>query len=493
MAINWLLLISTIILLPRQASSLRSTLPMIRSSLTALERSAMTTKIKNYRHNAMKMTSTSTTASTSFLLKQWPKTMVESRGDYREEEFLEKCIGGPLYEHQATLPRLPVLQVNDTIQKLVPTVLPLSSSPEQSSSFIQKATSFEQQSQHLQQRLITRASTEYKNSSWLQHWWNVLGYLKVRDSVVINVSYFFHLADDATLPLVASSSDDKMILRAACVLHAVANHRLLVCSGGLPQETIGKQKQPLCSVAFKYMFHSCRIPRRDADTYRMYDPSRYKHVIVARKGRYYTMNFVDEKTDQPLPLSVLTSQLQQIIDEEATTGTTPIQLGWLTTQDRDSWADAREELLSVGGVTAKDALDKLESGAILLCLDEEEPVSRMQCGKHFLHGSSASANNRWFDKSIQIVCCKNGKVGLVGEHSMIDGMPMVGLADRITKTTYASIIAAGGDDKKDQLRSASGGVHDIFADCEKLWTGTQVEKSIEKGEMLLGYGFVSPM
>jgi len=453
---------------------------MIRSSWRVLERSAAAnSKVRG--HNIMKMTASSTTvASTSFALKPWPKKMVESHGDYRDEEFLEKCIGGPLYEHQATLPRLPVFPVSDTVQKLLPTVLPLSSSPEQTASFVQRATSFEQQSQQLQQRLITRAS-DYKNSSWLQHWWNVLGYLKVRDSVVINVSYFFHLADDATLPIVASS-DDKMILRAACVLHAVANHRLLVCSGGLPQETIGKQKQPLCSVAYKYMFHSCRIPRRDADTYRMYDPSRYKHVVVASQGRYYTMNFVSEKTDEPLPLSVLTRLLRQIVNQSSTSTGEPLQLGWLTTQDRDSWADAREEILSVGGVTAKDALDKLESGAILLCLDEEEPVSRMQCGKNFLHGSSTSAYNRWFDKSIQIVCCKNGKVGLVGEHSMMDGMPMISLADRITKTTYASIIAAEGHSNQDSIINAGGGVHDIFSDSEKHWKGGKVEELIEKGK-----------
>jgi len=361
-------------------------------------------------------------------MKPWPKAMVESYGDYREEEFLEKHIGGPLYEHQRNLPRLPVLQVQDTLAKLVPTVLPLAfSSSSSSSQFLDCTKSFQEQSISLQRRLMTRAMEKYKDSSWLQHWWNVLGYLSVRDSVVINVSYFFHLADDSTL-----ADNNKQILRSASILHAVAKHRKGICSGKMPQETLGKNKTPLCSVAIKYMFHSCRIPRRETDTYRMYDPSRSTHVIVVRKGCFFAMDFVDSITHEPLPIHVLTSQLEQIVQMADTSkSSSNLHLGWLTTQDRDFWADAREELLSTGGIAVHDAFQRLESGAILLCLDEEEPVSRKQCGGIFLHGKKSSAFNRWFDKSVQIICCSNGKVGLVGEHSMMDGMPVVGLADRI--------------------------------------------------------------
>lgn len=42
------------------------------------------------------------------------------------------------------------------------------------------------------------------------------------------------------------------------------------------------------------------------------------------------------------------------------------------------------------------------------------------CGP-FRHGDG---RNRHFDKSVQIVVFRNGKAGLVGEHSMMDGMPV---------------------------------------------------------------------
>lgn len=55
-----------------------------------------------------------------------------------------------------------------------------------------------------------------------------------------------------------------------------------------------------------------------------------------------------------------------------------------------------------------------------------------------MHGNLTSGHNRFFDKSMQIFVTNNGKAGLLGEHSMMDGMPMVGLADHVTKTTYAA-------------------------------------------------------
>jgi carnitine O-acetyltransferase len=41
----------------------------------------------------------------------------------------------------------------------------------------------------------------------------------------------------------------------------------------------------------------------------------------------------------------------------------------------------------------------------------------------FLTGHLSSGHNRWFDKSIQLFVTENGKAGLQGEHSMMDGMP----------------------------------------------------------------------
>ena len=104
----------------------------------------------------------------------------------------------------------------------------------------------------------------------------------------------------------------------------------------------------------------------------MYDPSLHRHCIVARKGYFFSTNFVDEHGD-PLPLEVMESKLQRIVqlaDDAEARGDAPM-LGWLSSNDRDSWADARDELLKAGGAKMEAALEKLQSGALLLCLDDE--------------------------------------------------------------------------------------------------------------------------
>jgi carnitine O-acetyltransferase len=57
-----------------------------------------------------------------------------------------------------------------------------------------------------------------------------------------------------------------------------------------------------------------------------------------------------------------------------------------------------------------------------------------------LHGLSSAVSdkpiNRWFDKSLQYIVTQNGKAGLTGEHSMMDGMPVVTLADKLATVSY---------------------------------------------------------
>ena len=306
-------------------------------------------------------------------LKPWPQPAIESNGDYRAEAFLEQHIGGPLYAHQANLPRLPIPNVEDTITKFLPTALPLAESDEEKQSLLDASASFPADAAELQRRLQARRDGDMKDSSWLQLWWNQMGYLQVRDPVVVNVSYFFHFSDDGTLPP-PSEGKSLGVMRGASMLVAAAEYRKKVCSGSLPCEAIGRKdpKTPLCSVAFKYMFNACRIPAREQDSYKMYDPSLYQHCIVARKGYFFSMKFVDEHGD-PLPLEVMESRLQritQLADDAEGRGDAPM-LGWLSSNDRDSWADARDELLKAGGAKMEAALEKLQSGALLLCLDDE--------------------------------------------------------------------------------------------------------------------------
>ncbi|KAL7478282.1 hypothetical protein ACHAW6_004054 [Cyclotella cf. meneghiniana] len=397
-------------------------------------------------------------------IKPWPTPMIESHGDYRAEAPLESHIGGVLYSKQHSLPRLPIPSLRETVDRFLPTALPLAIDEEEKASLIKVAEGFVSEAEELQKRLEARRD-EMKDSSWLQLWWNTLGYLQVRDPVVVNVSYFFHFSDDGTLPYEEQPANKSLgILRASSLLYSAAQYRKLVATGALPFEAIGKAKTPLCSVAYKYMFNACRIPRKEQDTYRIYDPALHRHVIVACGGQFYSFDFVDENGD-PLPVRVLEDRLQRCVELSRGGGMKLPMLGYLTSDNRDLCAEAREELIRVGGERMERALELLESGALLICLDENaKPTSKKQASEIFWTGGLTSGHNRWFDKSIQLICTSNGKAGMAGEHSMMDGMPVVGFCDYITKKTYGE-IATESHASGQGYESVEKNVKDVFGDC----------------------------
>eukprot|EP00521_Asterionellopsis_glacialis_P015676 CAMPEP_0195296184 /NCGR_PEP_ID=MMETSP0707-20130614/18946_1 /TAXON_ID=33640 /ORGANISM="Asterionellopsis glacialis, Strain CCMP134" /LENGTH=75 /DNA_ID=CAMNT_0040357615 /DNA_START=67 /DNA_END=290 /DNA_ORIENTATION=+ len=51
----------------------------------------------------------------TIVIPKWPRPSYECNGDYRQEAFLEtQHVGGPLYEHQPNLPKLPIPTLEET-------------------------------------------------------------------------------------------------------------------------------------------------------------------------------------------------------------------------------------------------------------------------------------------------------------------------------------------------------------------------------------------
>ena len=369
-------------------------------------------------------------SSLNYDIKVWPNSkVIYSDGDYVKEAFLEHP-DLPLYRNQNELPLLPVPNVEDTIERFLHTALPLAVNEEEKDSLREACAIFPSQANHLQARLLSRAKTR-SDSSWLLSWWNSLGYLQIRDPNIIHVSYFFQLSDDPSL-----GRHDRQLRRGASILRSAFIYRTQVISGQHPQDTLGKQRTPLCSSAYKYMFHTTRIPKKIQDSYRIYNPARYSHAVVVVSGQFFQVPLTN--TDgKILSLRDIEKSLQECIDRVSWKyDEQPLELGWLTTMNRDDWAEARHALLQLGGQPMASGLELLESAMLLLCLDGDDVFTSQQCGIKYWHGGQSSGGNRWADKSIQLICSKNGKVGFVGEHSMMDGMPAVGFCNHIQEEIY---------------------------------------------------------
>ncbi|RKP35238.1 acyltransferase ChoActase/COT/CPT [Dimargaris cristalligena] len=318
----------------------------------------------------------------------------------------------PLYQHQGELPHLPVPSLDETGRKYIQTIQPFLSQPE----FAKSRQVVEQfiaspEGQVLQKRLLARAQ-QPGMPNWLADWWNDIAYLRVRDPVVIFVSYFYAFVDD-----VARSRPAQ---RAADIAFAAQMFREQVVNETLSPEAI--RKQPLCMASYKNMFNTCRIPAPNVDYLRNYSPSHNEHIAVVRRNQFYTIPTLHTNADgsrRPLTLAEWETQFQRIIDQSKPTpsaGTTPA-LGVLTSQNRDSWATHRASLLAAD-VRNVTLLEQLEGSAYLICLDDTTPSTRDAHSRTCWHGDG---RNRFYDKSLQFIVNDNGKAGFLGEHAGMDG------------------------------------------------------------------------
>ena len=185
-----------------------------------------------------------------------------------------------MLQYQSTLPHLPVPPLTSTLSAYLRSLRPLLSSTEYQKSedkvnrFIASETS-----KILQQRLEQRAQN---TENWLAEWWNDYAYFAYRDSVVVNVSYFYVYKDPVTRGTFTQAR------RAAEIVEAAWKFRDFVVDGTLePEKT---KTGPLCMNAYQWLFHSCRIPQAGVDTTLSYPAHENEYVVVIRKNQFFRID-----------------------------------------------------------------------------------------------------------------------------------------------------------------------------------------------------------
>jgi carnitine O-palmitoyltransferase 1 len=94
-------------------------------------------------------------------------------------------------------------------------------------------------------------------------------------------------------------------------------------------------------------------------------------------------------------------------------------LASLTAVDRVTWAKTRHEFFAKG--INRISLSAIERAAFVVVLEDEDfeysysDTSKLdRYGQLLLHGKG---NDRWFDKSFNLIVANNGRVGFNAEHS----------------------------------------------------------------------------
>jgi carnitine O-acetyltransferase len=327
----------------------------------------------SYRKNQVswdlpQRSSLSSTSSEIDSLPQGETSMspyIASHGDYHADALLIEDTKRPLYAEQQNIPRLPVPSLQETIDTFLPTALPFCQDSLERDSLLEAARSFPSQAAHLQERLLRRQKDK-SESSWLQEWWNELGYLKIRTSNVIHVSYFFRLPDDPTA--------HSMTERGAALLQTAAHFAQGIQDGGSrPPDTLpgrnGGPPVPLCSAQYKYLFSSCRIPRPHQDCYQIYPPTTPQHAVVAVRGHFYRIPVTDAK-GRLLSRATIESLLCDLVSQSVPENVP--ELGWLTATNRDRWAETYAIFEATPAIS--QALEQLQSALCVLCLDVENKM-----------------------------------------------------------------------------------------------------------------------
>ncbi|KAJ7625541.1 acyltransferase ChoActase/COT/CPT [Roridomyces roridus] len=333
--------------------------------------------------------------------------------------------GTTTFDAQSSLPLLPVPDLTSTFTRLRETLRPIAWSSEELAATESKIDQFASTSAPvLQQRLLARAQ---QTKHWLEEWWDNGAYLGYRDSVVVNVSYYYGF--DAH----PSHLEQSPVARAACLARATMLFRQQLKLGNMKPEAT--KEGPMCMDTYRWMFECCRVPGpQGLDWSVTYAAPSDKgtddaHIVVFRNNLPWKVTTA--VGGRILGTGEIQRQIQYIWDNSA--GEHP-GVGVLSASNRDVWANAYTELTSSPHNAA--IVQTIQSAAFTISLDASSPVTPEHHSRALWHGDMVNGvpvglQNRWVDKPVEYIVFENGVAGLMGEHSVMDGTPTVRLADDV--------------------------------------------------------------
>ncbi|KAH8400511.1 hypothetical protein KR222_002554, partial [Zaprionus bogoriensis] len=328
--------------------------------------------------------------------------------------------GGDCEKRSQNLLTYPVLPLGETLERFMLTAQPLLT-PKEFELQREITEDFKDKEGDKLQALLEEAGKKEKN--WLAQRWQTTAYLKYRDPVTVFVS------PGMTFPKQNFQSQIEYIDYTAKVIHGLGEFKGIVDEGNIPVVKMGKNE--LDNSQFGKVFGTCRIPVRAKDEL-VYNPCS-KHFVVIYKNHFYKVSLYDGE-DKLLSAKALAQQLQEIIDTVKQVG---VPYGLLTTDTRDNWAEAYEQLSK--NPENCEAMQTIQTALFTVSLDERTKFKPDQQKNELIlsliHGNGSKVNsaNRWMDKTIQLVVNPNGNVGFTYEHSPAEGQPIAMMMDFVVK------------------------------------------------------------
>jgi carnitine O-acetyltransferase len=305
--------------------------------------------------------------------------------------------------------------------------------------------------ERLRAELVKRqsaAASETPVSHWLERWWDAT-YFEPRGEISWWINYYFDLEGISQRLLRGREGVKNTHLRgfepqvrsAALCVQAMAGFHTRLQTGRVAPDTL--RGSPLDMESYRFMFGAYRIPVRggpDELFLRCQDLPVFggpapdvvarallpRHIAVACRGFLFAVGVVDEFL-AVADAETIASRLAEVRRLASAREADGLGIGAFSSEPRDRAAEMFGLLESVSPRNRR-SLEMLRSSLFFVALDDDSPASDTDRVNRLIHGPAA---NRCFDKSLQLIVFRNGEVGLNGEHSKLDGLPVGRLSDEM--------------------------------------------------------------
>lgn len=243
-----------------------------------------------------------------------------------------------LYSFQASLPALPLPNLDDTVQRYVRSIRPLFDDTNYQR-IIEEAHQFRNGiGKKLQRYLFLK---QLWATNYVSDWWEQYVYLRGRSPLMINSNY--HSYDVFKIPSTNQTA------RAAAIVYEMLKFRVRLDKENVTPIMV-QGLVPLCSNQYKRMYNTARVPGIDCDSIEHYED--VDHIVVLCNGCYYKV--IIEQGQRLLNACELKQQFDEILKMNDVPSHGEKYLGSLTAWDRTNWAIARQKYFSSG--TNKNSL-----------------------------------------------------------------------------------------------------------------------------------------
>lgn len=308
--------------------------------------------------------------------------------------------------NEYNLPRLPVPQLGDTVERYLESVRPLLDAHAWAA-HADLARAFEAgEGRALQELLLKRELSQAMGRaypfSYIEADWDKM-YLGGRYESPINVNPAYGLVDETDGNLTG------MVPRAAAFVRSAVKWWDKVKRSELEQDA------NQCMFSFARQFGTAKIPQPTQDV--LVSSPGSSHIVVLKGTQFFQLNVLSPDGKQLLSQTALEQALDAILNSSSVNvAHSDLDLSTLSAETRDEWARIRADLVAFDPANAQ-SLSAIDSALFVLVLEERSSADTKDRMELALHGKGAG---RWFDK-VQVAVQPDGHLTVNFEHSFSDG------------------------------------------------------------------------